>query len=74
MPLTLYSTSKERSYPLLILLIVDVHVKSIKEDGVLAWRRTSGYYRQSGVLSKLSPQFIGSNKIQIIIDRGANSL
>ena len=27
----------------------DVHVKSIKEDGVLAWRRTSGYYHQSAV-------------------------
>ena len=27
----------------------DVYVKSIKEDGVLAWRRTSGYYRQSTV-------------------------
>ena len=25
------------------------HVKSIDEDGVLAWRRTSGYYRQSEV-------------------------
>mgnify|MGYP001270469299 FL=1 len=27
----------------------DVHVKSIKEDGVFAWRRTSGYYHQSAV-------------------------
>ena len=27
----------------------DVHVKSIKEDGVLAWRRTSVYYDQSAV-------------------------
>jgi len=27
----------------------DVHVKSIKEDGVFAWRRTSGYYDQSAV-------------------------
>ena len=25
------------------------HIKSINEDGVLAWRRTSGYYRQSDV-------------------------
>ena len=25
------------------------HIKSINEDGVLAWRRTSGYYRQSEV-------------------------
>ena len=25
------------------------HIKSINEDGVFAWRRTSGYYRQSGV-------------------------
>ena len=25
------------------------HIKSIDEDGVLAWRRTSGYYRQSEV-------------------------
>ena len=25
------------------------HIKSISEDGVLAWRRTSGYYRQSEV-------------------------
>ena len=25
------------------------HIKSINEDGVLAWRRTSGYYRQSAV-------------------------
>ena len=25
------------------------HIKSIYEDGVLAWRRTSGYYRQSEV-------------------------
>ena len=25
------------------------HVKSIREDGVLAWRRASGYYRQSEV-------------------------
>ena len=23
------------------------HIKTINEDGVLAWRRTSGYYRQS---------------------------
>ena len=23
------------------------HIKSINQDGVLAWRRTSGYYRQS---------------------------
>ena len=27
----------------------DVHVKSIKEDSVLAWRRTSGYDDQSAV-------------------------
>ena len=27
----------------------DVHVKSIKEDGVFSWRRTSGYYHQSAV-------------------------
>ena len=26
-----------------------MHVKSIKEDGVLAWRRTSGYYHQGAV-------------------------
>ena len=25
------------------------HIKSIKQDGALAWRRTSGYYRQSEV-------------------------
>ena len=25
------------------------HVKSIDEDGVLTWKRTSGYYRQSEV-------------------------
>ena len=25
------------------------HIKSINQDGVLAWRRTSGYYRQSEV-------------------------
>jgi hypothetical protein len=25
------------------------HVKSIDEDGVLPWKRTSGYYRQSEV-------------------------
>ena len=25
------------------------HIKSIDQDGVLAWRRTSGYYRQSEV-------------------------
>ena len=25
------------------------HIKSINEDGVLAWRRTPGYYRQSAV-------------------------
>ena len=25
------------------------HIKSINEDGVLAWRRTSGYYHQSAV-------------------------
>ena len=25
------------------------HLKSINQDGVLAWRRTSGYYRQSEV-------------------------
>ena len=25
------------------------HVKSINEDGVLTWKRTSGYYRQSEV-------------------------
>ena len=25
------------------------HVKSIDKDGTLAWRRTSGYYRQSAV-------------------------
>ena len=25
------------------------HLKSISEDGVLTWRRTSGYYRQSEV-------------------------
>ena len=25
------------------------HIKSINEDGVVAWRRTSGYYRQSEV-------------------------
>ena len=25
------------------------HIKSINEDGVFAWRRTSGYYRQSEV-------------------------
>ena len=25
------------------------HIKSINEDGVLAWRRTAGYYRQSEV-------------------------
>ena len=27
----------------------DVQVKSIKEHGVFAWRRTSGYYHQSAV-------------------------
>ena len=25
------------------------HIKSINQDGALAWRRTSGYYRQSEV-------------------------
>jgi len=25
------------------------HIKSINEDGVLTWRRASGYYRQSEV-------------------------
>ena len=25
------------------------HIKSIKQDGVLAWRRASAYYRQSEV-------------------------
>ena len=27
----------------------NLHIKSINQDGVLAWRRTSGYYRQSEV-------------------------
>ena len=31
------------------LLQRNQHIKSIHEDGVLAWRRTSGYYRQSEV-------------------------
>jgi len=29
------------------------HIKSINEDGVLNWRRTSGYYRQSEVENML---------------------
>ena len=33
----------------------DVHVKSIREDGVLAWRRTSGYYHQSAVENLTCP-------------------
>ena len=29
------------------------HIKFINQDGVLAWRRTSGYYRQSEVENML---------------------
>ena len=32
------------------------HIKSINQDGVLAWKRTSGYYRQSEVENLLMQQ------------------
>ena len=55
------------------------HVKTINEDGVLAWRRTSGYYRQSEVENmffryksqtgdKLRARNGNSRKVESVID------